>query len=343
MPTRLQIERPTGASWAWAIAGAAVVALLIVGLVLTRPKPKPQYDANDLKQPPGESDWAHKESWPTPRPTPMRQQPAPPPHFLAKQTSPPPLVYRQRATRCETCEARSRFLAQAQASSMEVKVDGGNVLELNQQQVKPIAIKEGRPLAVWANSWIDAVLDTGINSDRPGDVTAHVSVPVRDSLTETQVLIPVGSTLHGMVRDAALGAAVNLNNNSVDVAWDSLILPNGTDVPLPKLPSADVDGLPGLSDKVDRHALQVWGPAILTSAITAAAMLSTTSSYGSYQGYSAESEGLGQFGNSLSQKSLSNLNSMLGQIRPTIEVRKGTVIRILVREPGLAFDQAYGG
>src|ERR1700757_4362096 len=107
------------------------------------------------------------------------------------------------------------------------------------------------------------------------------------------------------------------------------------------LPSADVDGLPGLSDKVDRHALQKWGPAILTSAITAAAMLSTTSSYGSEQGYSPESMALGQFGNSLGQKSLSNLNDMLGSVRPTIEIRKGTPIRILVREPGLPFDAAY--
>jgi len=218
---------------------------------------------------------------------------------------------------------------------------GANLLEVSRQP-KPISTRQGRPMTVWGNTWINAVLDVAINSDRPGDVTAHTSVPVRDSLTETQVLIPVGSTLHGMVKDSA-ASSINLNNNSIMVVWDSLVLPNGADIVLPKLPSADVDGLPGLSDKVNRHALQVWGPAILTSAITAAAMLSTTSTYGSYQGYSPESEALGQFGNSLGQKSLQNLNSMLGSVRPTIEVRKGSVIRILVREPGLPFDTAYEG
>jgi type IV secretory pathway VirB10-like protein len=117
------------------------------------------------------------------------------------------------------------------------------------------------------------------------------------------------------------------------VVWDSLTLPHGAPVPLPQLPSADVDGTPGLSDKVNRHALQVWAPAILTSAITAAAMLSTTSTYGSYRGYSPESEALGQFGSSLGQKSISNLNQLLGSVRPTIEVRKGSTMRMLVRDP----------
>jgi type IV secretion system protein TrbI len=333
-------ERPDGAGYAWALAGVVVIALLVFGFIFTRQKPKPQYNANDLKQPPGAGDWAHKEQWPTPRATPVWGRPTrPPPQIAARQV--PPVVRRQAFAGCPACDARARFLAQAEGSPMEIKVAGSNVLEVNNQP-KPISTKQGRALAVWGNTWIDAVLDVAINSDRPGDVTAHTSVPVRDSLTETQVLIPVGSTLHGQVKDTA-STTVNLNNNSISVVWDSLVLPNGADVALPKLPSADVDGLPGLSDKVNRHVAQVWGPAILTSAITAATMLSTTSTYGGYQGYSGESEAFGQFGNSLGQKSLSNLNSMLGTVRPTIEVRRGTTIRILVREPGLPFDGAYEG
>jgi type IV secretion system protein TrbI len=342
MPASFQIPRPAGPGRAWLLATVGIAAAVFLGIVMTREKPKPQYNANDLRQPAGAGEWAHKETWPTPRATPFRRPPIAPPPIAPRQVAPPPIVRREGPTGCPACEARERFLAQAEGSSMEVKVIGSNVLEVNPQP-KPISTKQGQAMAVWANTWIYAVLDTAIDSDRPGDVTAHTSVPVRDSLTETQVLIPVGSSLHGMVKNVTLGTTVNLNNNSVDVVWDSLVLPNGAPVPLPKLPSADVDGLPGLSDKVDRHALQVWGPAILTSAITAAAMLSTTSTYGSYRGYSPESEALGQFGNSLGQKSLNNLNMMLGLVRPTIEVRKGTTIRILVRDPGLPFDQAYEG
>jgi type IV secretory pathway VirB10-like protein len=337
-----QPGRPQGAGYAWTIAGVAVLAVLVIGIVLTRPRPKPQYNPNDLKQPPGAGDWAHKETWPTPMATPpVSERPIQRPRMIARQATPPPIVRRQASRTCPACDARARFLAQAQGSAMEVKVVGANVLEVSNQP-KPISTRQGRPMTVWGNTWINAVLDVAINSDRPGDVTAHTSVPVRDSLTETQVLIPVGSVLHGMVKDTSTGT-INLNNNSIMVVWDSLVLPNGADIVLPKLPSADVDGLPGLSDKVNRHQLQVWGPAILTSAITAAAMLSTTSTYGSYNGYSPESEAFGQFGNALGEKSLSNLNMMLGSIRPTIEVRKGTAIHILVREPGLPFDAPYQG
>jgi hypothetical protein len=341
MPPTFQAQRPPGPGRAWLIAMVGIAAAVFLGIVLTREKPKPQYNANDLKQPPGAGDWAHKESWPTPMATPsFRARVEAPPRIPSRQASTPPIV-RRGATGCPACDARERFLAQAEGSPMEVKVLGANVLEVRKEP-KPISTKQGRPMAVWPNTWIDAVLDVAINSDRPGDVTAHTSVPVRDSQTETQILIPVDSTLHGVVKDTSQ-STININNNSVMVVWDSLVLPNGADVPLPKLPSADVDGAPGLSDIVNRHTAQVWGPAVLTSAITAAAMLSTTSTYGGYQGYSPTSEAFGQFDNSLGQKSLNNLNMMLGSIRPTIEVRKGTTIRILVREPGLPFDGPYEG
>jgi type IV secretion system protein VirB10 len=180
-------------------------------------------------------------------------------------------------------------------------------------------------------------LETGIKSDQPGDVIARISQDVRDTVTQTEVLIPQGSKLHGTVDQTA---AVNLNNTSVTVNWDSLQLPNGAEVPLPKLPSADTNGYPGLSDKVDRHLAHTWLPSILVSAITAGSMLSTTSTYGSAQGYSATSEALGQFGSSLGSQSVGNLNQMFQQLRPSIEIRKGTTFRILVTHD-LRFDQPY--
>jgi type IV secretory pathway VirB10-like protein len=137
-------------------------------------------------------------------------------------------------------------------------------------------------------------------------------------------------------------AAFNLNNTSVTVNWDSLQLPNGAEIALPKLPSADTEGYPGLSDKVDRHLAQTWLPSILVGAITAGSMLSTTSTYGSAQGYSATSEALGQFGSSLSGQAIGNLNLMFQQLRPSIEIRKGTVFRVLVTHD-LRFDQPYDG
>jgi type IV secretion system protein VirB10 len=318
------------------IALMAMAAAIFFGLYLTRPKPKPPYNPNDLKQPPGAGDWADKETAPAPPPMAVANpQPTPAPHLALNPAQP---VYRQPASHCEACEQRARVLAAAQASDITVKVPGANTLEVNNAP-KSISTRPGAPNTVQLGTWLYAVLDTALNSDRPGDVLAHISQPVYDTVTQSEVLIPAGSHLHGMVRQ---DAGLNLNNNSIAVVWDELRLPDGAEVPLPKLPSADVDGMPGLSDQIDRHQLQVWGPSVLISAITAAAMLSTTNSYGSYQGYSPTSEALGNFGTTMGSHSVANLNSLLQQIKPTITVRKGTTIRILVTHD-LPFEGPYEG
>jgi type IV secretion system protein VirB10 len=219
---------------------------------------------------------------------------------------------------------------------MSVPVAGANTLDLNPTPAT-IATRPGPPHAVLANSWIYAVLETGIKSDQPGDVIARVSQDVRNTVTQTEVLIPQGSKLHGAVGQSA---AFNLNNTSVTVNWDSLQLPNGAEITLPKLPSADTEGYPGLSDKVDRHIAQTWVPSILVSAITAGSMLATTSTYGGAQGYSATSQALGQFGSNLGSQSIGNLGLMFQQLTPSIEIRKGTIFRVLVTRD-LRFDQPY--
>jgi type IV secretory pathway VirB10-like protein len=247
-------------------------------------------------------------------------------------------IYRQAPRSCPECEARHRLLAAAEGSGMRIKIDGTNTLEVKAVP-PPISTRPSAPHTIQFGTWLYAVLDTTINSDRPGDVLAHISQPAYDTVTQSEVLIPAGSHVHGSVKESA---TINLNNNSIEVVWDELRLPNGAEVTLPKLPSADTDGLPGLSDKMDRHALQLWGPSVLISALTAASMLSTTSTYGGLQGYSPTSEALGQFGSSMGSRSVANLNTMLQQIRPTIEVRKGTTIRILVTHD-LPFEGPYGG
>jgi type IV secretory pathway VirB10-like protein len=312
---------------------------IALAIHLTHPAPKPAYNPNDLKQQPGAGDWANREAEPTPAPMAMAHpQPASPPHLGVNPAQP---VYRQQPgmQRCEACEERERVLAAAQASDLAVKVDGVNALELPKPTSTPISTRPAAPNTVQLGTWIYAVLDTALNSDRPGDVLAHVSQPVYDTVTQSEVLIPEGSHLHGMVKDAG---QLDLNNNSIAVAWDELRLPDGAEVALPNLPAADVDGEPGLSDKIDRHQLQLWGPAVLVSAITATMMLATTNSYGSTQGYNPTSQALGGFGTAMGQHSISNLNTLLRQIRPTIEVRKGTAIRVLVTHD-LSFEGAYEG
>ncbi len=311
MATDIDIERPPGAGRAWLIALLGLAVLVGIAMYLTRPTPKEKANPNEFAQTPGAGSWADKESFTPPRPAHILQ-PSEPPHIAIV----PHQVYRQQGPACgPACEARNRLLAQAQASDMTIKVGGLNILELN----------------------LYASLETAINSDRPGDVVARTTMNTRDTVHQDEILIPAGSKLHGKVKDSM---TVNLNNPSVMVLWDSLRLPNGAEVALPNLPSADVDGAPGLSDKLDRHIAQTWIPSFAIAAVTAAGMLATTPVYGSSQGYSPASAATGQFGNSLSSRAASNLNLMLQQVRPTIEVRKGTLIRILITHD-LPFEGPY--
>lgn len=329
--------RPPGPGRAWMLATFAMLGGIVAGVYFTGERPKPKYNTADLRQPPGAGAWADKEAKEAPPAAVLGALPSPvaPPRLAAFGPIQP--SYRHAPQPCADCEERQRLLAAAQASTMSVPVADANTLELN-PTLATISTQPGPLHAVLANSWIYVVLETGIRSDQPGDVIARVSQDVRDTVTQTEVLIPQGSKLHGTVSQSS---TFNVNNTSVTVNWDSLQLPNGAEIALPKLPSADTEGYPGLSDKVDRHVAQTWLPAILVSAITAGSMLSTTSTYGSAQGYSATSEALGQFGSSLGSQSIGNLGLMFQQLRPSVEIRKGTIFRVLVTRD-IRFDHPYG-
>jgi type IV secretory pathway VirB10-like protein len=318
------------------IALVGIVAVIGAGMYLTRERPTDHINPNDLKTIPGAGSWADNEATP-----PIRH--APPPVAVAAPVLPQQVqtpITQHGPTCDESCQARRRLLAAAQGSGMSILVPGANTLELNQANA-PLKAASTTPRCtrhcILANSWLYATLETGINSDHPGDVIARVSENVRDTVTQTEILIPYGSKLHGMVKPAQY---VNLNNTSVNVDWDSLQLPNGAEIVLPHLPAADVAGYPGLHDKVDRHLTQTWGPAVLVSAITAGMMLAQNPTYGSYQGYSSTQQASGAFANTLGGQTNASLNMLLQQARPTITVAPGTALRVLITRD-LPLDHPY--
>jgi type IV secretion system protein TrbI len=119
-------------------------------------------------------------------------------------------------------------------------------------------------------------------------------------------------------------------------------MPNGAEIPLPKAPAADTEGYPGLEDQVDNHHLHVWGPAMLIAAITAGTALAETPTYGGYQGYNAEQYALGAGAASLGGMAKSRLASSLNTTKPTITIRPGYLLRVLVNRD-MTFEGAYRG
>ena len=128
------------------------------------------------------------------------------------------------------------------------------------QAVRASVIRN-RATLVPQGSMISAVLETPIDSRRPGLVRAIVSRDAR-GFDGTRVLIPRGSRLIGEAAgDSKPG------QRRVLVTWNRLIRPDGVAIRIGS-PAADVLGGAGIRGKVNNHFIERFGNAVLQSALT---------------------------------------------------------------------------
>ena len=341
-------REPRGVSpwFAITLTGSFVLGLVAFFIALERRSEPPETTATALRDAHPDSGWyEHVEPSPiTPArivPTPAALQPPPPAQTLPYQQQP----FSTATTSEEARERRERY-KKALSSDLTVKVDH-QVLEAPRLVATGDAPVPNAPIMVWAQpaarhtitawTWIYGTLETGIESDHAGDVLARVSQDVKDSVTQTEVLIPMGSRLHGYQNGRQ---EVQRNDSSVLVTWDDIVFPNGAHVPLPHMPGADTAGYPGFEDLVNHHYARTWTPALLISGITAATILASRPTFGSINGYSAEQEALGAGAQSLGSRATGQLSADLDSTKPTLTIRPGYQFRILVTRD-LVFSGPY--
>ena len=174
------------------------------------------------------------------------------------------------------------------------------------------------PAILQAGSIIPAALITGIRSDLPGLVTAQVTQNVYDSPTGRLLLIPQGSRLIG-----DYDADVSFGQSRVLLVWNRLILPDGSSIVLERQPGADPRGFAGLQDGTDYH----WG------GVLKAALVSTLLGVGSEFGSGSDSD-LSRAIRRGTQDSVNRAGEQVVSrelnIRPTLTIRPGTQVRVLV-------------
>lgn len=107
---------------------------------------------------------------------------------------------------------------------------------------------------------IPAVLETALDSNRPGLVRAIVSRDVR-SFDGSRVLIPRGSRLFGEYK-----SDLSQGQQRVFVLWLKLTRPDGVQIAL-ESPAADPLGRAGIGGKVNTHFLARFGNALLQSSL----------------------------------------------------------------------------
>src|SRR6266851_1725806 len=279
-PTR----EPRGVSpwFAIALTGGFLLGVLAFLVALERrPPPAPTIPA--LRDARSNDDWYERVTRPAPttRPSPNA---AATPTTVQPPAQPRVMPYQQAhatATMSEDARERRERYRKALASDVTVKVSH-QVLEAPRlvgtgnapAATSPIVVaaQPAPPHTISTWTWIYGTLETGIESDHPGDVLARVSQDVKDSVSQTEVLIPMGSKLHGYQRGRQ---QVQQNDTSLLVVWDDIEFPNGGHIPLPKMPGTDSQGYPGFHDLVNNHCVRTWTPALLISGITAGTMLAS--------------------------------------------------------------------
>ena len=190
------------------------------------------------------------------------------------------------------------------------------------EPVSPYEIKQG--------TVIPGAMVTGLNSDLPGRIIGQVTQNVYDTTSGAHLLIPQGTRVFGRY-----DSDVTFGQNRALIVWTRLIYPNGTSIDLDAMAGSDERGASGLKDKVDRHLLDLYGNAILLSAIGIGVDALTDdisdndSVFDVSRGQRSERAVRDQFGR--------NIDRVTGQIlernaarQPTIKVRSGKPFLIIV-------------
>jgi type IV secretory pathway VirB10-like protein len=115
------------------------------------------------------------------------------------------------------------------------------------ERKSPVTVLNGATLDLFAGTFIPVVLETRVNSDRAGVAVARVRETVYDSRTGRVPLIPQGSLLV-MPYDSD---ALIYGDQRMEVGLQTMTLPNGRVVELPKEPGVDQIGQAGWTGEVD--------------------------------------------------------------------------------------------
>ncbi|MCC4251638.1 TrbI/VirB10 family protein [Sphingobium naphthae] len=177
------------------------------------------------------------------------------------------------------------------------------------------------PYQLMAGSIIAASLVTGLNSDLPGMVVAQVTEPVFDTVTGRTLLIPQGARLIG-----SYDSVVAFGQRRALLAWQRIILPDGSSIQIDNLPATDAAGYAGLADKVDLHTWQLLKGVTLSTLLGVGTQLSLGSDESDLVRAIRQStqQSANQAGQQIVSKNL--------DIQPTITVRPGWPLRIVVHK-----------
>lgn len=331
------VARPRAGLPTWALLLLALLVGLVVFAVLdarrralTAPAVRPRA-AEAVSAPPSTPLlYIPPELVPTPQPTqaprpavpPVRQSapppepvyaPAPsytpPPQAYTPPPAPPARVTTEPALVIDTTGAGAAPPGNAAATPADPLAAQSNGVAGPRASAGALANKS---TTVPQGTLIPAVLETALDSTRPGLARAIVSRDIR-GFDGSRVLIPRGSRLIGEYR-----SDVEAGQKRLLVNWIRLIRPDGATIAIGS-PASDPLGQGGLRAKVNSHFFERFAGAILQSALDVGVNLAARA---------ADSQVIVALPGSLEGATVRSTGP--AQIKPTLKVKAATSISIFV-------------
>ena len=179
--------------------------------------------------------------------------------------------------------------------------------------------------SIWTGTVITGILQTGINTDLPGNVIARVTQNVFDSRTGQKLLIPQGSLLI-----ARYNNSISYAQRRIQIVWDTLIRTDGFQIELDGSPGIDRTGMAGQAAQYRENWFEyakALGIIILFSYANAK-MAETAAEFASDDAASEIMSANSAFVNTLAD----NFISRAMNIQPTLTVDNGTIINIMLNK-----------
>ena len=176
------------------------------------------------------------------------------------------------------------------------------------------------PYEVKAGTIVPLTLETQINSDLPGDITAIVQMDIYDSKTGRILLIPSGSRVIGKYN-----SNVSFGQERVQVVFNRITLPNQKSINIGSMIGVDQMGQTGVKDKVDTKLGKVFSSVVM-SAILGAGTAVVTEENTDKNWQNEAGRGAGE---QILNVGTTYTNKLLN-VQPTLEIRAGYTIGLFV-------------
>lgn len=199
------------------------------------------------------------------------------------------------------------------------------------------------PYQIMQGTIIPILLETGINSELPGLITARVLSDVYNSVGGKYLIIPSGSRVIGNY-----SSSVAWGQKRLMVGWERLIRPDGTSINLQGMHGVDFAGYAGYTDKVDMKYKEISTLLFLSTLMNiGSGQISyltekfsddkeNNSAVGSVtQAASDSAEDVTEVINSMAEKFLN--------VSPSIMIRAGKRLNIMVNKDFIISPYQHGG